>query len=223
MGCAGSKPHLPSLKNSHHNQHLNSPQKGFIVFDAKTIQYLIANESEIKSKLIKRCEGKLIKTISQSCSSKSLLSNSKRTNLVSTSSNSENNDKTNSNQDIKDLTTGANKSNMSLANSILSQQTIGNEYKQKEFSIYSAVDYVLKYAINDFDIENFKSSNHLSMKQIRKDIMKKYNSSSRQFSSSKLNSSVSNGYNLSTFSSNSKSSTLNTRESNAFKCMQSNA
>ena len=35
------------------------------------------------------------------------------------------------------------------------------------------MDYVLKYAINDFDIEDFKSSNHLSMKQIRKDIMKK--------------------------------------------------
>lgn len=60
--------------------------------------------------------------------------------------------------------------------------------KFKENAIDSAVDYVLKYALNDFDIENFKSSNHLSMKQIRKDIMKKNNSVS---SLSKLNNSLS--------------------------------
>ncbi len=54
-------------------------------------------------------------------------------------------------------------------------------------AIDAAVDYVLKYALNDFDIENFKSSNHLSMKQIRKDIMKKNQSVS---SLSKLNNSI---------------------------------
>jgi hypothetical protein len=34
MGCAGSKPHLPSLSSNH----INSPQKGFILFNAKTIE-----------------------------------------------------------------------------------------------------------------------------------------------------------------------------------------
>ncbi len=57
----------------------------------------------------------------------------------------------------------------------------------KMSAIDAAVDYVLKYALNDFDIENFKSSNHLSMKQIRKDIMKKNQSVS---SLSKLNNSM---------------------------------
>jgi hypothetical protein len=42
-------------------------------------------------------------------------------------------------------------------------------------AVDAAVDYVLKYAINDFDIDNFKSSNQLSLKQIRKDILKKTN------------------------------------------------
>ena len=71
-------------------------------------------------------------------------------------------------------------------------------------AIDAAVDYVLKYALNDFDIENFKSSNHLSMKQIRKDIVKKNNSVS---SLSKLNNSVNNST-AGTLSNQSKTATL---------------
>ena len=198
MGCAGSKPHLPSLSSNH----INSPQKGFILFNAKTIEYLSANETEIKSKLIQRCEAKLIKpaTISQS---KSLLGNAKRSLLPSSQSNQQmppNGKDTNIAAGADDSLTTSKKSNLSLANSSLISTQFGNEYKPKEFAIYSAVDYVLKYAINDFDIENFKSSNHLSMKQIRKDIMKKY-TSSRQ-SSSKLNSSISNNNSMNNTSTN---------------------
>lgn len=94
MGCAGSRPsHLiQSFGNSHHHHHhhVNSPQKGFILFNAKTIEYLQANELEIKEKLRARCELKLTKAMPQSMSSKSLLSNAKRTLLFnnSTSGNS---------------------------------------------------------------------------------------------------------------------------------------
>ncbi len=64
---------------------MNSPQKGFILFNAKTIEYLQANELEIKEKLKKRCEVKLNKVLPQSTSSKSLLNNAKRTLLFNTS------------------------------------------------------------------------------------------------------------------------------------------
>jgi hypothetical protein len=196
MGCAGSKPHLPSLSSNH----INSPQKGFILFNAKTIEYLSANETDIKTKLIQRCEAKLIKTATIS-QSKSLLGNAKRSLLSSSQSNQQIPPSGSNSKDTsmvvvtavdqqQDSTPTSKISNLSLANSSSISAQLGNEYKPKEFAIYSAVDYVLKYAINDFDIENFKSSNHLSMKQIRKDIMKKY-TSSRQ-SSSKLNNSISN-------------------------------
>jgi hypothetical protein len=36
-----------------------------------------------------------------------------------------------------------------------------------------AVSYVMNYALNEFDINSFSRSNHLNMKQIRKDITKK--------------------------------------------------
>jgi len=88
MGCAGSRPSqlIPSLGNHHHHpHHMNSPQKGFILFNAKTIEYLQANELEIKEKLKKRCEVKLNKVLPQSTSSKSLLNNAKRTLLFNTS------------------------------------------------------------------------------------------------------------------------------------------
>lgn len=219
MGCAGSKPHLPSLSSNHH--HLNSPQKGFILFNAKTIEYLSANEVEIKTKLIQRCEAKLIKNMQQSSSSKSLLGNAKRT-LLSTShstQNAANPNNTSVDESIANQSSNnvkSNKSNLSLANSTASSQqtAISNDLKHKEFAIYSAVDYVLKYAINDFDIENFKSSNHLSMKQIRKDIMKKY-SSSRQ-STSKLNSSISNAASL---NNTNNSNTLNAKDATSVNTM----
>lgn len=42
--------------------------------------------------------------------------------------------------------------------------------------IGQAVDYVMHYALNEFDLSSFSRSNHLSMKQIRKDILKKASS-----------------------------------------------
>lgn len=157
MGCAGSKPHhlLSSSIKDHHNH--NSPQKGFILFNAKTIEYLKANESDIKLKLVQRSEQKLLKYKKQSTGEQQQL----------------------------------------LPSSVSSPTALNTDTKQKESYIEQAVDYVLKYAINDFDIENFKSSNHLSMKQIRKDIMKKHHSSS------KLNTST---------STSSKTLTLNSRD-----------
>lgn len=189
MGCAGSRPSqlIPSLSNHHHHHHhhMNSPQKGFILFNAKTIEYLQANELEIKEKLKQRCEQKLAKAIPQSTSSKSLLNNAKRTLLFNSgnsniaSNNTDNVEQAN-NKSIN--TVKPTKSDASLA----LNGTLNSDLKLT--AIDSAVDYVLKYALNDFDIENFKSSNHLSMKQIRKDIMKKNNSVS---SLSKMNNSIS--------------------------------
>lgn len=91
MGCAGSRPSqlLPSLGNHHHHhhhRHTDSPQKGFILFNAKTIEFLQANELDIKEKLKQRCEQKLAKAIPQSNSSKSLLNNAKRTLLFNSNS-----------------------------------------------------------------------------------------------------------------------------------------
>ena len=177
MGCAGSKPHH-LLASSMSNHHANSPQKGFILFNDKTIEYLNANELDIKKKLLQRCETRLNSNNSAKTGSipqsKSLLSNAKRTLLMSDSS------KQNNKSDFT-----------------LSSNTEANT--SKELAIESAVEFVLKYAINDFDIDNFKSSNQLSMKQIRKDIMKKHSSS--RVSSSKLNSSVSASSNANTLSS----------------------
>lgn len=183
MGCAGSKPHhlLSSSIKDHHHHHANSPQKGFILFNAKTIEYLKANESEIKLKLVDRCDQKLLKSIPQSASSKSLLSNARRTLLSSSSQHS----------------------------NMIDPSLPSSPSSSKETSIDSAVDYVLKYAINDFDIENFKSSNHLSMKQIRKDIMKKNSSSSKLNIS--LSTSNTNGA-LTTSNHPSKTQTLNSKD-----------
>ena len=178
MGCAGSKPHH-LLASSMSNHHANSPQKGFILFNDKTIEYLNANELDIKKKLLQRCETRLSSSTSAKTGSipqsKSLLSNAKRTLLMSDSSKQNNK---------SDFTLSAN---------------AGANTGSKELAIESAVEFVLKYAINDFDIDNFKSSNQLSMKQIRKDIMKKHSSS--RVSSSKLNSSVSASSNANTLSS----------------------
>jgi hypothetical protein len=188
MGCTGSKPHL--LLSStitthhhhhhlHHNTHANSPQKGFILFNEKTFEYLKENEASIKQKLMKRVEAKLANgpihdgksTISGSSSiSKALFSNAKRTLLPNLASHNNNVDpnvststeKTKVTDTIANLTTSSEASSASCL-------------KFKDIAIDSAVDYVLKYAINDFDIDNFKSSNQLSLKQIRKDIMKKTN------------------------------------------------
>ena len=200
MGCAGSRPsHLiPSLGNHHHHHHhhTNSPQKGFILFNAKTIEYLQANEAEIKEKLKQRCEQKLTKLIPQSSSSKSLLGNAKRTLFTSNSSSS-----SASHNNIEGVDVAA----VSGEEPILDTNAAF-----KETAIASAVDYVLKYALYDFDIESFKASNHLSMKQIRKDIMKKNSSVS---SLSKLNNSVSLGHNTSATLANhaAKSATLTSR------------
>ena len=83
---------------------------------------------------------------------------------------------------------------------------------QKASAIDAAVDYVLKYALNDFDIENFKSSNHLSMKQIRKDIMKKNNSVS---SLSKMNNSISMNTNAPATAAANKNATLSQKSCDA--------
>lgn len=171
MGCAGSRPHLLPSLSSHHS---NSPQKGFILFDAKTIEYLRANETHIKQQLKQRCEQKLTYKHSTNGSKLSLLSNAKKTLLLS-SQNSSLNSGTIS--EASNIGLKSNKSNVSLSDDITFKTNVIN----------SAVDYVLKYALNDFDIENFKSSNHLSLKQIRKEIMKK----NSKLSASKLNSSLS--------------------------------
>lgn len=201
MGCTGSKPHLllSSTISSHHNHsthhhhHHQSPQKGFILFNEKTFDYLKDNESEIKQKLIKRCEQKILTTsldpkqqlllmqaanassggtIGTSSISRALFSNAKRSLLPSL-----NEDKVKPNETVNTVssvgatpTTPTNPANSSVVTTASPTNT-----KFKEMAIDAAVDYVLKYAINDFDIDNFKSSNHLSLKQIRKDIMKKTN------------------------------------------------
>jgi hypothetical protein len=164
---------LSSSNGVNGNHNLNSPQKGFILFNAKTIEYLIANEADVKQKLIQRCQPKLLKTIATNGLSKSVsLGNGAKKTLASASASET---KT---EEILDVTPKQN----------------------KEASIDAAVDYVLKYAINDFDIEDFKSSNHLSMKQIRKDIMKKSNSSRVSHSKLNANSGAANASNGSTLS-----------------------
>ena len=79
MGCAGSKPHLwlSSSLRDHHN-HPAAPQKGHILFNAKTIHYLSHNESHVKAKLVQRCELKLAKELASSTSSAETMSDAKR-------------------------------------------------------------------------------------------------------------------------------------------------
>ncbi len=185
MGCAGSKPHM--IANGNHHGNLNSPQKGFILFNAKTIEYLIANEADTKQKLIQRCQPKLLKapgiTMSKSSSLSSGNSNGVKKNLLTAATMTttmpevKNDDTTTNNLDVTNTNTTA-------VVTPATPNSNNNSSKHKEAAIDAAVDYVLKYAINDFDIEDFKSSNHLSMKQIRKDIMKK--SSASRVSHSKL-------------------------------------
>ncbi|CAF0709788.1 unnamed protein product [Brachionus calyciflorus] len=177
MGCAGSKPHhlLSSTIKEHHPHHVNSPQKGFILFNAKTIEYLKANENEIRQKLVQRCELKISKSIGRS-TSRSIINSARRTLLPNS-----NTEIQVGNEDSKNL--DIDKNTVTLPRNFNSSSS---DSKIKIECIDAAVDYVLKYAINDFDIENFKSSNHLSMKQIRKDIMKKHQNKN---SSSKLDTS----------------------------------
>ena len=79
MGCAGSKPHmLLSSASGGANNNLNSPQKGFILFNAKTIEYLMANEADTKAKLVKRCQPKLLKAKMPASVSKSSLLGAKK-------------------------------------------------------------------------------------------------------------------------------------------------
>lgn len=218
MGCAGSKPHhllSSSISNHHHHHHhVNSPQKGFILFNANTIEYLKANEEEIKSKLIQRSKQKLIKSngVGSHVSSKSLFGTTKAKHLLTnntTTSSLPNGKATLTTTSTDEPTTTAPVAESTttpvpapaeaevatetpvvengttvapavvptqppVTNGTLSTKANANEFKEN--AIENAVNYVLKYAINDFDIENFKSSNHLSMKQIRKDIMKKNHS-----------------------------------------------
>jgi hypothetical protein len=192
MGCAGSKPHM--IANGNHHGNLNSPQKGFILFNAKTIEYLIANEADTKQKLIQRCEPKLLKEssipMSKSSSLSSGNSNGAKKNLLTavtmtTTMPEAKNDDTTNNLDASNIT------NTAVTPTTPNNIKNNSSSKYKEAAIDAAVDYVLKYAINDFDIEDFKSSNHLSMKQIRKDIMKK--SSASRVSHSKLNNNNNNG------------------------------
>ena len=221
MGCTGSKPHLllsSTLASHHPHQHVNSPQKGFILFNEKTFDYLRENELEIKQKLRKRCETKLESASSGSkfstlngtgSLSKALFSNAKRTLLpsllaaVAAENNSSDRVKPQPQQqpntpaltDAKTSNHLSNSAHESTSSPVESETTIPtsassiiiSHMKFRDMAIDSAVDYVLAYAINDFDIDNFKSSNQLSLKQIRKDIMKKTNN--RQ-SLSKINSAL---------------------------------
>jgi hypothetical protein len=122
MGCAGSKPHV-------NQNNVNSPQKGFIIFNERTVEYINANESELRRLLKERCEHKLFSHATIGTNKK------KKTDDV--------------------------------------QQELAIPSTEQGRCLDSAIDAVLRYACNDFDIENFRSSNHLSLKQIRKDIMKK--------------------------------------------------
>ena len=131
MGCAGSRPHLlPSLSNNH----INTPQKGFILFDSKTVEYLKANETEIKAKLKERCDQKL---------SKKNIGGSKPFSLSNAKKSIFNN---NNNGDSSSNGLKSNKSNVSLAagstDAVLLTETVAS---LKENFINSAVDYVLKY------------------------------------------------------------------------------
>lgn len=154
MGCTGSKPHLlltigggGSANNGNANGNggglVASPsQKGFILFNPKTLVYLRANEHDIKSTLEKRCTQKLSNsTVGKSSSS--ILGKPKKSFLLS----------------------GTGATSVAASDEDSSKQTSA--------LIEHAVAFVMNYALNEFDLNSFSRSNHLSMKQIRKDIMKK--------------------------------------------------
>lgn len=152
MGCTGSKPHL-LLTNGGGGGGGNScsngvsglapsPQKGFILFNSKTLAYLRANQNEIKPTLAKRCAQK----VSSSTANGGASGTSKSSSLLKTK-------KTN-------LIAAAASGTAPLDD-------------QSKLMIENAVDYVMNYALNEFDIDSFSRSNHLSMKQIRKDVLKK--------------------------------------------------
>jgi hypothetical protein len=175
MGCTGSKPML--LFSNNNNIKSKQPysinttptatttlQKGFILFNAKTLEYLKANEVAVKQKLIDRSKKQLnnATTISQSISTRSFMSSARQSILNSSFSNHHNvgNDKQLNNEP-------------KLEND--SSEIDNNSRSYKDDAIEYCVAFVLNYALNDFDLNKFKASNQLSMKQIRKDIMKKYN------------------------------------------------
>jgi len=140
MGCTGSKPHLLLTSSNQSGTGLApSPQKGFILFNSKTLAYLRANENDIKPALAKRCVQKLSSNLGVTTNKSSSILKSKK-NLISSS------------------TAAAGSTNV---------------LDENKNVIEKAVAYVMNYALNEFDIDSFSRSNHLSMKQIRKDILKK--------------------------------------------------
>lgn len=172
MGCAGSK---PSLLN-HSSNHVNSPQKGFIIFNAKTIEFIKVYETDLKQKIKEKCEQKLF-----AC--KTLKIKGKKLNL----------------NELQEQTNDA----CQTLNT-----TLSNSNHEKELTTLDlTIDLVLKYVVEDFDIENFKSnSNHLSLKQIKKDILKKYNNIPAALASA--NTTSNNNTSTSTNESTSKANTL---------------
>jgi hypothetical protein len=150
MGCAGSK---PSLLN-HSANHANSPQKGFIIFNAKTIEYIKAHENELKLKIKEKCDQKLF-------ANKTIKLKNKKLKLEE--------------QQQQQQHENGDTASTSTAQDSLLNSTLANHEKEVA-TVDLAIDLVLKYVAEDFDIENFKSNtNHLSLKQIKKDILKKYN------------------------------------------------
>ena len=167
-GCAPSK---PSLLN-----HVNSPQKGFIIFNAKTIEFIKVHEHDLKTKIKEKCEQKLF-------SNKTLKIKGKKLN-------------------INEAAAVVAAEPTATANDQLLNVTLNNHEKEVA-TLDMTIDLVLKYVVEDFDIENFKSnSNHLSLKQIKKDILKKY----QTIPSTSNNTSTST--NESTNESNNKTNTL---------------
>ena len=159
MGCAGSKL-SSSLRDHHYHPALaaaNSPQKGHIFFNAKTIHFLSHNELDVKAKLVLRCELKLAKELASSKSSATATSDAKRARRLAI--------------------------------------------------VTLAVVQVLKYALSDFDADSFnKLSNQLSIKHIRKDIMRKHSSSSLRLLAPTTTASAAATTSTSTISSSSSSS-----------------
>jgi len=149
MGCAGSK-HNHILTSGASNGHLNSPQKGFILFNANTQEYIRAYESQLKTELRGRCEPKLNAAESTRTGAGSLRFKSAKVPSAKGTGDS-----------------------LGAANEALKKALAISD---KELAIVDeAIDNVLKYALNEFDLETFKStSNQLSMKHIRKDIMRNH-------------------------------------------------
>jgi len=152
MGCTGSR---PNFRSSLDQQYTNSSQPGFITFDTQTVEFIKANELDIKTKLKHRCEQKLLKKRLQSSSFKtSLINNAKRrSQAIDTDLDSK-------------ITT---RSNQSL------NKTNALEIKTQMIDL--AVDHVLKYAVNDFKLDT-----HLSLEQLRQDIIRHNSSISPDYS-----------------------------------------